>query len=179
MIKHRYESIPGWFNFNGVYSKVLNEIERGHFVEIGTCFGKSSSYMAVMIANSKKEIRFDTIDTFEGSPSEIDGKQSFFKTRDVYKEAMENLKDLPVNIIKGDSIKMSKKYKNKSLDFVFIDGAHDFKSVSNDIKEWKKKVKNGGYIGGHDYDNKNVFKAVNGILKIDCPIGVNSWLYRL
>ena len=179
MIKHIYNGINGWFNFQDIYLKMVKEHDNAHFVEIGTCFGKSSSFMGVEILNLGKNITFDTIDTFEGSPTELDGKQNFFKTRDVYKEAKENLKGLPVNIIKGNSIDISKQYKNKSLDFVFIDGAHTYDAVCEDIKTWKKKIKKGGYIAGHDYDNRNVFNAVNDTLKKDCPISVNSWLLKV
>lgn len=38
-----------------------------------------------------------------------------------------------------------------SLDFVFIDGAHDLQNVVNDICEWTRIVKPGGVISGHDY----------------------------
>ena len=62
---------------------------------------------------------------------------------------------------------------------MFIDGAHTYDAVCEDIKTWKKKVKKGGYIAGHDYDNRNVFNAVNDILKKDCPIGANSWLLKV
>lgn len=38
-----------------------------------------------------------------------------------------------------------------SLDFVYIDGNHDFKYVVEDIYEWSKKVRKGGVVAGHDY----------------------------
>ena len=38
-----------------------------------------------------------------------------------------------------------------SLDFVFIDGMHDFDNVMTDLIEWSKKVKVGGIVSGHDY----------------------------
>jgi hypothetical protein len=38
-----------------------------------------------------------------------------------------------------------------SLDFVYIDGLHNFKDVAHDIWEWSKKVRVGGLISGHDY----------------------------
>ena len=41
--------------------------------------------------------------------------------------------------------------KDGSLDFVYIDGLHDFGSVKQDIAAWWPKVKVGGFIGGHDY----------------------------
>jgi hypothetical protein len=40
---------------------------------------------------------------------------------------------------------------DRSLDFVYIDGHHNFQNVTNDIVEWSRKVRFGGIIAGHDY----------------------------
>ncbi len=37
------------------------------------------------------------------------------------------------------------------LDFVYIDGNHDYEFVKRDILNYGRLVKSGGYIGGHDY----------------------------
>jgi hypothetical protein len=42
-------------------------------------------------------------------------------------------------------------FKDESLDFVYIDGAHDDINVELDIKLWSPKIKKGGYLSGHDY----------------------------
>jgi predicted O-methyltransferase YrrM len=42
-------------------------------------------------------------------------------------------------------------YKDRSLDFVFIDGSHEYEDVKEDIYHWYPKVKKGGIIAGHDY----------------------------
>lgn len=39
-----------------------------------------------------------------------------------------------------------------SLDFVFIDARHNYRSVKEDIQTWRPKVKAGGWVGGHDYN---------------------------
>lgn len=36
-------------------------------------------------------------------------------------------------------------------DFVFIDAAHSYDAVQEDIALWQAKVKPGGWFGGHDY----------------------------
>ncbi len=38
-----------------------------------------------------------------------------------------------------------------SLDFVYLDARHDYKSVVEDIGLWYPKVKPGGVLAGHDY----------------------------
>jgi len=54
------------------------------------------------------------------------------------------------------------------LDFVYIDGNHQFNAVAFDIKEAKKAVRNGGIIGGHDYREGNgVSKAVREVFGDD------------
>lgn len=177
---HIYQNLGGWFNFQDIYSQMVKQhTDHAHFVEIGTCLGKSASFMAVEIYNSSKEITFDTIDTFQGSPSELDGKHHFFKEINVLQRAQQALKGLPVNIIQGHSTYIAKKYKNHTLDFVFIDGSHTYKDVLADIKAWTPKLKKNAYIGGHDYDNPNVYRAVNKIFKKHCPVGINSWLIKI
>lgn len=177
--QHRYEKIGGWFNFQDIYADMVEAATDGaHFVEIGTCLGKSASFMGIEIYNSGKEITFDTIDTFQGSPAELNGKHKFFKTVNVYDRAKAALKDLPVNIIVGDSVEVAQNYKDASLDFVFIDGAHTYDAVVADIKAWLPKVKPGGIIAGHDYDQTGVSRAVDSIFDWDCSASVNSWLVQ-
>jgi len=52
---------------------------------------------------------------------------------------------------------------DRSLDFVFIDADHSYEAVRQDIKDWKNKVKPGGWLGGHDYTRKfpGVIEAVD------------------
>ena len=68
--------------------------------------------------------------------------------------------------IKGSSVGSAQKFQDKSLDFVYIDAAHDYENVKNDILAWLPKIKDGGYIAGHDYrydPNIGVYEAVNDI----------------
>ncbi len=42
--------------------------------------------------------------------------------------------------------------RDRSLDFVFIDGSHQYEHVKRDIELWEPKVRVGGLLMGHDYD---------------------------
>lgn len=61
-----------------------------------------------------------------------------------------------------ESKQAAKSFADGSLDFVFIDGQHDYQSVKADIKLWRPKIKKGGFISGHDYHRRwpGVVKAV-------------------
>ena len=56
-------------------------------------------------------------------------------------------------------------FKDRSLDFVYIDACHWYACTSQDIKDWAPKVKPSGLLCGHDYDPSRfeggVFRAVN------------------
>jgi hypothetical protein len=43
-------------------------------------------------------------------------------------------------------------FADASLDFVYIDGAHDPINVELDIRTWAPKLNVGGFLLGHDYD---------------------------
>lgn len=44
--------------------------------------------------------------------------------------------------------------EDASLDLVFLDGDHSYEGVSTDIDAWRSKVRQGGWIGGHDFGEK-------------------------
>ena len=71
---------------------------------------------------------------------------------EIYEAAKKNLSIFPkCEIVRKTSMEAVKDFEDESLDFVYIDGHHGFKYVTEDIFEWSKKVKRGGIISGHDY----------------------------
>jgi predicted O-methyltransferase YrrM len=68
--------------------------------------------------------------------------------------------------IRQSSVEAAALYADNSLDFVFIDAAHDYENVKADIAAWYPKVKVGGTIAGHDYGwpGSSVHDAVNEYL---------------
>lgn len=70
----------------------------------------------------------------------------------IYEIAQENLSMYPdCELIRKTSMDALEDFEDESLDFVYIDGHHGFKYVTEDIYEWTKKVRKGGIISGHDY----------------------------
>lgn len=52
-----------------------------------------------------------------------------------------------------------------SVDLVFIDGDHRYEAVKLDIELWLPKIRAGGIISGHDYDNLPRFAGVAEAVK--------------
>jgi hypothetical protein len=54
------------------------------------------------------------------------------------------------------------------LDFVYIDGNHDYEHVKNDIQNYYLKARDGGVVGGHDFST-NHFGVMYGVLEFCKP----------
>lgn len=69
----------------------------------------------------------------------------------IYKKVVQRFKKKKsVIIIKEVSEQASKKIKNNSLDFIYIDGNHSYQHVKRDLELYFPKVKPGGIIAGDD-----------------------------
>ena len=56
-----------------------------------------------------------------------------------------------VKIIRSYSYEASQNFPDNFFDFIYIDAAHDYDSVVNDLNAWWPKLKEGGLFSGHDY----------------------------
>lgn len=179
-IKHYYEEIFGWFDFDNVYKHIVETFEEGHFVEIGCFLGKSSAFMVVEIINSGKKIKFDMVDTFEKWEGVNNSYNQFKENNPIIFQ--KKYKD-QFRVLKASSVFVSKMYNDNSLDFVFIDACHDYDSVLNDIMAWYPKVKQGGILSGHDFADayQGVKKAVKDFSEKnnqDFIINKQTWLMK-
>jgi len=69
-----------------------------------------------------------------------------------------------VSIMKMTSLEASSLVPN-GLDFVYIDGAHDYINKTLDLNLWYPKVRIGGVVGGDDFVIPSVIEAVNDFEK--------------
>lgn len=79
----------------------------------------------------------------------VNEKQSFFDG--CYAEAKKRLTPYNCTIVRKTSMEALVDVADNSLDFVYIDGNHDFVNFTNDLHYWLKKIRVGGIISGHDY----------------------------
>lgn len=182
-----YGDIIGFFDFSDVYTEAVNKyktIDSPVFVEIGAYLGKSTAYMCYVIKNSgNSNFKFHTVDTFKGAPSDIAMVKLAEENGGTFRSLFEqNLRHCGllnyVNIIESDSVKAASLFEDNSVDFLFIDGAHEEESVIADIKAWKPKMKKGSTIAGHDWLQDGVKSAVNKTLK-DVSSRNQSWIVNL
>jgi predicted O-methyltransferase YrrM len=149
---HFYESIHGWFDYQDLYSFAVKTFNEGLFVEVGSWLGRSASHLAVEIINSGKPISLHCVDTWLGSEEHYQTEE-VVRTGQLYNQFLKNIEPVKniITPVKKTSLEASLDYKDGSLDFVFLDAAHDYHSITEDIKAWYPKVKSGGIFSGHDY----------------------------
>jgi len=85
-----------------------------------------------------------------------------------FKAATERLAKYNTHIIKEMSMDAVKRFRNETLDFVYIDSNHAFDYVMQDLIEWTKKVRPGGIVCGDDYykmEKGGVVEAVDAYTK--------------
>ncbi len=149
---HIYQNIPGWFSFPKFYTSMVERFPSGsRFVEVGVYKGCSFSYLVVEVINSGKQIECVGVDAFPWP--------------DVEPAFLENMKPLEGNYKifgGGDSFDRAKDFEDGSIDFIFIDANHTYEFVSKDIAAFLPKMKKGGVMAGHDFNEAHpgVMKAV-------------------
>lgn len=72
-----------------------------------------------------------------------------------YEATKARLAAYDVTFIRKFSVDAAKDIPDASLDFVYLDAAHDFKHVSEDLCAWVPKVKQFGIVSGHDWTKRN------------------------
>lgn len=113
-------------------------------VEIGTDEGEFAEVIG------KSGLKLYAVDPWESYP---DYYRETLQTKlnQKYEITKKRLAPYDCTLVRELSMEAVKGFKDESLDFVYIDGHHGFKFVTEDIYEWSKKIKKGGAICGHDF----------------------------
>ena len=142
-------------------------------VEVGVERGVYSKKLCELVPNLKL-YGVDPWQIYEGYRDHVgqDRLDLFFQ------ETRERMKPFNYQIIRDFSVNAAKRFEDESLDFVFIDAAHEYESVVEDIAAWAPKVRKGGIVSGHDYMNLG-HTGMNGVIT---PYGVkqavNEWVEK-
>jgi predicted O-methyltransferase YrrM len=158
----------------GVGDFFLEEVKKRQpkiFLEVGVFHGVTARNICELLYNIHgSEFKYIGIDLFEENnenKNEIIPNRKFsnpfknfyfnyIKRQNPYsKEAVENLLhkfNNNVTLLKGNSNKILKNIDMSKIDYVFIDGGHEYKTVMNDLINSQDVVLNGGTILCDDYD---------------------------
>lgn len=165
IMRTRYGAIP----------KIIRNIQYKVGVEVGVATGYYSKHLCHYCPDFKL-YSVDAWELFSGCTH----NETQQDMDNLYEVARVKLAPFKNNqIIRAWSMDAVRRFDDNSLDFVYIDAAHDYKNAYQDIREWSKKVRPGGLVSGHDYQDPN-FKNKKGYEKeiYDVKAAVNDWVAK-
>lgn len=128
-------------------------------VEVGVHRGDLSHYLLYL----RENLILLLVDAWQQDNGNVDyrisGDYHSVMFQDVHDEAFgvcaARMKEFPdrATIVAARSLQAASLVADDRFDFVFIDADHSYSAIKADLAAWLPKVKAGGWIGGHDYDN--------------------------
>jgi hypothetical protein len=130
----------------------------GSYAEIGIFKGDLSKLLYSMLRPSCLVL----LDLFSGSGYSGDEHGNNLvecKLEDTFNDLLDYSKLNPgIVLMKGDSSSNLNTFSDNVFDMIYIDGDHSYEGCKRDLEAAYKKIKNGGWIMGHDYE-MNMKKA--------------------
>ena len=185
----------------------LKEIENKKpkfFLEVGVFHGVTGRNVCELLSRIHNEnFKYIGIDLFENNDENKNEvipsvnfsnplKQLYFKyikRQNPY--SLEAVKDLlkkfekNIELIKGNSNEILRKVDMSKIDYVFLDGGHDYQTVKNDLENCKSVINNNGTVLCDDYNLSyapGVKKAIDEFLKnynFKCDLLQNNRFARI
>lgn len=144
---HAKDNLPfeGWVeSTRETLYELFGELGFTKGAEIGVRMARNSAEILKRVPNSYL-LLIDPWDAYLRVSNER--QESYYKNAVA---RMEPFKER-VQFMRMTSMDAVKYVPDAALDFVYIDGRHDFDYVMADIIAWTPKVRKGGIVSGHDY----------------------------
>jgi len=130
-------------------------------VEVGAWFGRSTHALCRGCPGT-----VFVVDHFQGSPSELQGKQRFANHGDVKREFLRNVGGLSnLELMHLPSHLAAITFAPKFVDMVFIDGDHTLEAVRLDLRVWLPVARK--LLCGHDAEEADVIQAIG---ELELPV---------
>ena len=155
----------------GLY-ELIQKYVRSNFIvaEIGSFSGVSTELFAL---NSFIVYSIDPYKTYcdiKNSARLLEAESRFIKMQYNYPDKIIKMK------ISGSEA--GNDFSYGYFDLVYIDGEHSYSEVKRDIKLWLPRIKQGGYLSGHDISFNSVGRAVKELLGEVETFKDTSWIFR-
>jgi len=126
---------------------VLPEVFKELGYKVGAEIGVQRGIFSKLLCESIPGLKLYCVDpwvSYRNMPSERGNEKCF-------RIATADLAPFDTTILRKTSKDALEDVPDGSLDFVYIDGLHDFDNVMFDIIGWGRKVRRGGIVSGHDF----------------------------
>ena len=115
-------------------------------MNIGVEIGVFEGWYSRVLLDANPKLKLYCIDPWQPMPEYGDMEIA-------YETTIRYLDKTNAQIIRKTSLDSLQQFEDNSIDFVYIDGDHALEAATNDIVNWEKKVRCGGIVSGHDYED--------------------------
>jgi len=184
-----WQEIDGWFRWRSAQEEAVRSFpESSRFVEVGAYLGRSLCSLGEVAQLSGRKYTIIGVDTCRASGPEgpkhkdyhgvavAQGGGTFVGA--LHRNVLECGYGDAIALVIADSVDASGIFADRSIDWLHLDGRHDYEGLSCDINAWLCKVKIGGWISGDDYDEAkwpDVVRAVTDLLPQAEPWSTGQW----
>ncbi len=145
-------------------SSIFNSLNITHICEIGVRTGEN--LFNIITDDIKLAVGIDIWRSTD-KPSEND---LYFSQEDLnqqYLQVLNKTKEYNGKVIvnRNFSHLAANDYPDEYFDFIYIDADHTYEAVKRDLNVWWSKLKRGGLIGLHDYEEINHSNIPFGVVK--------------
>ncbi len=144
-----------------LYETVFHMPDNSIILEIGSFKGGSAVIMGMAIRDSKKISQIFAVDPFLGSSeygSDVDTSSEFDAAINNH-----NVAQYITIISKASEIAFDEWEFGRRIDFLWVDGGHEYEFVSKDIQLWNSYLNVGGKIALHDSEGIFMFGLFTGV----------------
>lgn len=121
---------------------------------VGAEIGVESGRYARTLLQNCPTLKLYGVDVWQSYDS-YRGHVSAERQEHLFNTAKERLAPWDWTPIRKFSVDAAKNFEDESLDFVYIDGNHNFLHTTQDLDAWSRKVRKGGIISGHDFHRRS------------------------
>ncbi len=156
-----YKQIAGdMCDFHDYYRDVARDLPNGaRIVEVGVADGHSAIFLAETLHSMGKDFEMYLVDSMDYGKDE----QANTIIRNIIRSGLGD----KITLIQKGSLDASCKWPDGWAHYVFIDASHLYEETKADIRLWYRKVMDGFYIAGHDFNSEGVKMAVTEVFVHD------------
>jgi len=131
--------------------------KNGRVVEIGVAQGNFSH--EIITRNEPNELHLidpwehQERDDYQTDVNNVASNEQEARFQYVSKRFKSFINTGRIKIHRDYSTNVADQFEDNSLDWIFIDGLHSYEGVKSDLEAYCDKVKDDGFIIGHDYTN--------------------------